>query len=319
MRQDAPRHDVDPDDRLSDFDSEDQSSAFDETESDVEFHTNEHGAARTGSESGAIYDSRELDIVLGSKEPDGGFRGEDLDIVFNKPERDIGPRTWKRGAHVRPVQTPSVHAPSAQLFSRYTSGPVVQKSAPRHIGIALLILGGIAVAAWAGLLLMGLRRDAGTSGAQVQHASQPTPTVAQEAPTTVLPPAPDPQPPAPEVPAATATSSEPATGIATPSEARDPSVPDLPRATQPARQTEQLPVTADPNAPGGLFAITRPLGAQVFVDDKLIGTTPLFMSHLSAGSHQVRLELPGFNPYSSSIQVQPNERFRLAVQLDGTR
>jgi hypothetical protein len=316
MRQDAPRRDVDPDDRLSDFDSEDQSSAFDETESDVEFHTNQHGPARPGSDSGAIYDSRELDIAFGSTEPDGG---EDLDIVFNKPERDIGSRTWKRGAHVRPAQTPSAHAPSAQPFSRYTSGPVVQKSARRNIGIALLILGVIAVAAWAGLLLMGMRRDAGTSGAQVQHASQPTPTVPQAAPPNALPPAPDPQPPAPEVPAATATPSEPATGIATPSEARDANAPDVPRATQPARQTEQLPVNTDPNAPGGLFAITRPLGAQVFVDDKLIGTTPLFMSSLSAGSHHVRLELPGFNPYSSSIQVQPNERFRLAVQLDGTR
>jgi len=319
MRQDAPRHDVDPDDRLSDFDSEDQSSAFDETESDVEFHTNEHGAARTGSESGAIYDSRELDIVLGSKEPDGGFRGEDLDIVFNKPERDIGPRTWKRGAHVRPVQTPSVHAPSAQLFSRYTSGPVVQKSARRHIGIALLILGGIAVAAWAGLSLMGLRRDAGTSGAQVQHTSQPTPTVPQEAPTNVLPHAPDPQPPATDVPAGTSTPSEPATAIATPSAAPGANAPDAPRAQRPVRQAERLPANADPNAAGGLFAITRPLGAQVFLDNKLIGTTPLFMSQLSSGSHEVRLELPGFRTYSSSIQVEPSRRFRLAVQLAETR
>jgi hypothetical protein len=68
--------------------------------------------------------------------------------------------------------------------------------------------------------------------------------------------------------------------------------------------------------PGGLFAITRPVGAQVFLDGKLVGTTPLFLSGLSPGSHQVRLELAGYRTYSSSIQVEPSERFRLAVQLE---
>ena len=65
--------------------------------------------------------------------------------------------------------------------------------------------------------------------------------------------------------------------------------------------------------------ITRPVGAQVFLDDKLIGVTPLFTSQPSSGSHEVRLELPGFKTYSSSIQVEPNNRFRLAVQLEETR
>jgi hypothetical protein len=54
----------------------------------------------------------------------------------------------------------------------------------------------------------------------------------------------------------------------------------------------------------------------MFLDDMLVGTTPLFMSRLSPGSHQVRLELPGFKTYSSTIHIEPNERFRLAVQLE---
>jgi hypothetical protein len=287
MRQDAPRHDVDPDDRLSDFDSEVQNPAFDKNESDIAFHTHEHGAARDGSESGAIYDSRELDLTFGRKEPD---------------------------AHVRPVQSPSV-----QPFGRYTSGPVVHKSARRNLGIALLVLASIGALAWSGRWLMGMRRDAGTSGAQIQTASQPTPTVPREAPTNVLPPAPAPQPPATDVPAETATPSEPAAAIATPSAAPDANAPDAPRAERPGLQAERPPVNTDPNAAGGLFAITRPLGAQVFLDNKLIGTTPLFMSQLSSGSHEVRLELPGFNTYSSSIQVEPDRQFRLAVQLEASR
>ena len=162
-----------------------------------------------------------------------------------------------------------------------------------------------------------MRRNAVSSGAQYQNASPPTPTVPPAAPTNVLPAAPAPQPPATDVPAETATALEPATAI--PSEAPDANPSGAPQAEQSARQAEQPPVNTDPNAPGGLFAITRPLGAQVFLDNKLIGTTPLFMSQLSPGWHEVRLELPGFSAYSSSIQVEPNTRFRLAVQLEETR
>ena len=243
---------------------------------------------------------------------------EKTEILFNRQERDITSGTRKLDlqpdAHVLPLQAPSV-----QPFVRYKSVPVVHKSARLNIGIALLILGSIGALAWSGRLLMGMRRDAGTSGAQIQNASQPTPTVPLEAPANVLPPAPDPQPSATDVPAETATPSDPATAIATPSEAPGANAPDAPRAERPARQAERLPVNTDPNAAGGLFAITRPSGAQVFLDNKLIGTTPLFMSQLSSGSHEVRLELPGFRTYASSIQVEPNRRFRLAVQLEGTR
>jgi hypothetical protein len=121
------------------------------------------------------------------------------------------------------------------------------------------------------------------------------------------------------VPGQTAIPSETATAIAAPSKGPGANAPDAPRAERPVRPAERLPVNADPSAARGLFAITRPLGAQVFLDNKLIGTTPLFMSQLSSGPHEVRLELPGFRPYSSKIQVEPNKRFRLAVQLDETR
>ena len=272
----------------------------------------------TEASRSSFYDSREQDVAFGSKEPDSAFGRKDLEIVFNRQERDITSGTRKLDIQPDAHELP-LHAPSVQPFVRYKSVPVVHKSARLNIGIALLMLGSIGALAWSGRLSMGMRPDAGTSGAQIQNASQPTPTVPPEAPTNVLPPAPDPQPPATDVPAETATPSEPAIAIATPSEAPGANAPDAPRAERPARQAERLPVNADPNAAGGLFAITRPLGAQVFLDNKLIGTTPLFMSQLSSGSHEVRLELPGFRTYSSSIQVEPNRRFRLAVQLEETR
>ena len=306
--QDAPRRDVDHDDRLLEFDSEAPGTVLDKKEPEVDFTRSEPDAALVGSEP-----------VVDSREPDSAFGRKDLEIDFNRQERDIGSGTRKLDiqphAHVL-----RLHEPSVQPFVGYKPVPVVRKSARLNVGIALLMLGSIGALAWSGRLLMEMRRDAGTSGTQAPNASQPTPAVPLEAPTNVLPPAPDPQPPArTDLPAETATPSEPPSAIATPSEAPGANAPDAPRAERTARQAEQLPVNADPNAAGGLFAITRPLGAQVFLDNKLIGTTPLFMSQLSSGSHDVRLELPGFRSYSSSIQVEPNRRIRLAVQLEGTR
>ena len=317
MGQDAPRNDVNPDDGLLDFGSEAPNTALDKKESDVSFNRSEPDAPLDGSEPVVISDSREPDVAFGSKEPDSAFGRKDLEIVFNRQEQDITSGTRKLDIQPDAHELP-LHAPSVQPFVKYKSVPVVHRSSRLNIGIALLMLGSIGALAWSGRLL-GMRRDAGTSGAQIQNASQPTPTVPLEAPTNVLPPGPDPQPPATDVPAGTSTPSEPATAIATPSEAPGANAPDAPRAERPVRQAERLPVNADPNAAGGLFAITRPLGAQVFVDHKLIGTTPLFMSQLSSGSHEVRLELPGFRTYSSSIQVEPSRRFRLAVQLEETR
>jgi hypothetical protein len=315
MPQDAPRNDADPEAGLLDFDSEAPNSALDKKGSDVALNRNEPDVALDRTEPVVLFDGTEQDVALGSKEPDSAFGGNDQEIFLNTQERDItsGKPDIQPDAPALPL-----HAPSVQ-FVWYPSEPVVHKSARRNIGIALLMLASIGALAWSGRWLMGMRRDVGTSGAQIQNASQPTPTVPPETPTNVLPPAPDPQPPATDVPAETATSSEPATAIATPSGARGANAPDAPRAERPAPQAERLPVNADPNAAGGLFAITRPVGAQLFLDNKLIGTTPLFMSQLSSGSHEVRLELPGFSTYSSSIQVEPNKRFRLAVQLDETR
>lgn len=216
------------------------------------------------------------------KEPDTALGGRDLEIVFNTQERDTS--------------------------SRITV----------YIGIALLILGSIGALAWWGRSLIGMPRDEGTSAAQIQNASQPAPTVPPQAPTNVLPPAPDPEPRGTDMAVETPTAPEPAAAIATPTEAPAANALGTPQA-EATRRAEPPPVDTDTNAAGGLFAITRPVGAQVFVDDKLVGTTPLFMSRLSSGSHDVRLELPGFRTYSSSIQVEPKARARLAVQLEATR
>jgi hypothetical protein len=91
-----------------------------------------------------------------------------------------------------------------------------------------------------------------------------------------------------------------------------------PSATAPssARTAPSQPDVASTGSTGRLFAISRPIGAQVFIDDKLVGTTPLFLSGLALGPHQVRLELKGYKTYSSPIRIEPTDRFHLAVQLE---
>jgi len=172
MGQDAPRNDVNPDDGLLDFGSEAPNTALDKKESDVAFNRSEPDAPLDGSEPVVISDSREPDVAFGSKEPDSAFGRKDLEIVFNRQEQDITSGTRKLDIQPDAHELP-LHAPSVQSFMRYRPAPVVHRSSRLNIGIALLMLGSIGALAWSGRLL-GMRRDAGTSGAQIQNASQPT-------------------------------------------------------------------------------------------------------------------------------------------------
>jgi hypothetical protein len=67
---------------------------------------------------------------------------------------------------------------------------------------------------------------------------------------------------------------------------------------------------------GSLFVDSRPSGARVFVDGKLIGTTPLSMSEVTAGEHAVRLEYDGYRRWSSSVRVVASERNRVTASLE---
>ena len=76
------------------------------------------------------------------------------------------------------------------------------------------------------------------------------------------------------------------------------------------------PASAAANAPGSLQVTSRPSGAQVFVDDNLIGTTPLLLSDVAAGSKRVRLELSGYKIFTTSVQIESSARSRVAARLE---
>ena len=67
----------------------------------------------------------------------------------------------------------------------------------------------------------------------------------------------------------------------------------------------------------GVLAVdSRPTGAKVFLDDKLIGTTPLMVPSVTAGDHAVRFELDGYRHWSSSIRIVAAESQRVTASLE---
>lgn len=72
-----------------------------------------------------------------------------------------------------------------------------------------------------------------------------------------------------------------------------------------------------PQARAGAIAIeSRPTGASVFVDGRLVGTTPLVIEDVAVGEHTVRLELATFRPWSSPVTVVGGQRSRVAGSLE---
>jgi hypothetical protein len=67
---------------------------------------------------------------------------------------------------------------------------------------------------------------------------------------------------------------------------------------------------------GALNVESRPAGARVFLDGKLVGTTPLGIPEVAAGGHVIRLEHDGYRRWSSSVRVVTGERNRVTASLE---
>ncbi len=293
--QSGSRHDVNADDLFLAFDSEEPRTVTDGKEPDL---------ALDRKEPDPVFDPKDVDSAFDRKAPEPVFDPRELDIAFNPKEPDIASERNEPDIQPHVPELP-VRRTSDTPFVMHEAVPVVPQTRRWNIGIALLVIGGIGLV-WSGRLLLGRSSNQGASATPAQTASQPPRDLPQAAPN-VSPPAAAPQPPP-------RTDAPPA--ITTPSARAATTATATPPDERLAGEAAPRPAAVKPNGPGGLFAITRPVGAQVFLDDMPVGTTPVFLSRLSPGSHQVRLELAGFKTYSSTIQIKPNERFRLAQQLE---
>jgi hypothetical protein len=86
------------------------------------------------------------------------------------------------------------------------------------------------------------------------------------------------------------------------------------RAASPPPAPQEEPASSETN--GVLFVDSRPRGAQVFVDGRLAGTTPLRLPDVRIGSHVVRLELRGHRRWSTSASVSAARETRVTGSLD---
>jgi hypothetical protein len=52
------------------------------------------------------------------------------------------------------------------------------------------------------------------------------------------------------------------------------------------------------------------------MDGKLVGTTPMALPSVPAGSHAIRLEHDGYQHWSSSVRVVASEQNRVTASLE---
>jgi hypothetical protein len=84
----------------------------------------------------------------------------------------------------------------------------------------------------------------------------------------------------------------------------------------PAKPAPPVEPPAAAAGPGLLQVLSRPAGAQVFLDGRLVGTTPLSLSDVAPGQHNVRLELAGFNGWATTVDVKGGASAKVAASLE---
>ena len=223
----------------------------------------------------------------------------------------------------RDVESAPAIAEPAVMARLQEPADVPAPSRSRVPAIAAAVVGALAVGALVGYGI-------GTRTHSPDPASQP---VSQTAAQTVVPvPAPSPARETTEVKVGPPRASTPA-----PAKEAD-AVPPSPRAVPPPRAPERRPApsrTAPPRPAdrqverraalasatagrylGSLSVDSRPDGARVFLDGRLIGTTPVEAPSVGAGEHAVRIERDGYRRWSSAIRVVASEKTRVTASLE---
>lgn len=87
--------------------------------------------------------------------------------------------------------------------------------------------------------------------------------------------------------------------------------------------TTRKPSPAKPAAPqsfvGEIYVDSRPRGARVFLDGKMVGVTPIRIPDVTIGSHVIRLQLDAHRDFTTSTRVVAGEERRVTGSLDPIR
>jgi serine/threonine-protein kinase len=88
-----------------------------------------------------------------------------------------------------------------------------------------------------------------------------------------------------------------------------------PRASESTAPTPSTPATVG-RYTGVLVIESRPPGATVYLDGRVVGTTPLQLTGVDAGSHAIRLEREGYRRWTSSVRVIAEDRNTVTASLE---
>ena len=70
------------------------------------------------------------------------------------------------------------------------------------------------------------------------------------------------------------------------------------------------------SGPGGLNVQSRPSGARGYVNDRLVGSTPVTIPDVPAGTASVRIELDGYETWTTTARVGAGDETRVAASLE---
>jgi serine/threonine protein kinase len=81
-----------------------------------------------------------------------------------------------------------------------------------------------------------------------------------------------------------------------------------------------LAIAASSSLDGGsMFVDSRPQHARILVDGRFVGVTPLRVSELPRGQHAVRLELPGYQPFATTVGINAGQQSWVTASLEEHR
>jgi TolB-like protein len=66
---------------------------------------------------------------------------------------------------------------------------------------------------------------------------------------------------------------------------------------------------------GGLYISSKPNAANIYLDDKQVGKTPLKLEKISPGQHNLKLELQGFVTFNETVAVEKNKIKTISADL----
>jgi hypothetical protein len=93
--------------------------------------------------------------------------------------------------------------------------------------------------------------------------------------------------------------------------------PDSGAATNPSAPTPRtaIPFESAVATLGSIDVVSLPPGAEVALDGRVVGTTPLSIPDVTEGTHVVGIELAGFSRWATSLYVSKGERARVGASL----